>query len=113
MPVPSPTASPRPQLTRDDVLDARQVADLLHLPLSTALEFARRGVLPGHKLGRRWIFLRDEIEAGVRHAHNTHDRHRTPEPSARNAEDRARRDPIPYPEAVPRESTPSQSRLFA
>jgi hypothetical protein len=22
--------------------------------------------LPGHKLGRRWIFLRDEIEAAVR-----------------------------------------------
>lgn len=24
------------------------------------------GVVPGHKLGRRWIFLRDEIEAAVR-----------------------------------------------
>lgn len=28
----------------------------------------RRGVISGHKLGRRWIFLRDEIEAGVRRA---------------------------------------------
>jgi excisionase family DNA binding protein len=56
----------RPPLTRDDVLDGRGVAELLHLPLSTVLEYARRGLLPGRKLGRRWIFLRDEVEAAVR-----------------------------------------------
>jgi excisionase family DNA binding protein len=55
-----------PQLTREDVLDGRDVAELLHLPLSTVLEYARRGLLPGRKLGRRWIFLRDEVEAAVR-----------------------------------------------
>ncbi len=58
--------STRPRLTREDVLDGRDVAELLHLPISTVLEYARRGLLPGHKLGRRWIFLRDEIEAAVR-----------------------------------------------
>ena len=57
---------PRPRLTREDVLDGRAVAELLHLPISTVLEYARRGLLPGRKLGRRWIFLRDEIEAAVR-----------------------------------------------
>lgn len=56
----------RPPLTREDVLDGREVAELLHLPVSTVLEFARRGLLPAHKLGRRWIFLRDEVEAAVR-----------------------------------------------
>jgi excisionase family DNA binding protein len=58
----------RPRLTREDVLDGRAVAELLHLPVSTVLEYARRGVLPGRKLGRRWIFLRDEVEAAVRQA---------------------------------------------
>lgn len=58
--------SPRPRLTREDILDGRDVAELLHLPISTVLEYARRGLLPGRKLGRRWIFLRDEIEAAVR-----------------------------------------------
>jgi hypothetical protein len=58
--------STRPRLTREDVLDGRDVAELLHLPISTVLEYARRGLLPGHKLGRRWIFLCDEIEAAVR-----------------------------------------------
>jgi excisionase family DNA binding protein len=61
-------SSARPRLTREDVLDGREVAALLDLPVSTVLEYARRGVLPGHKLGRRWIFLRDEVEATVRGA---------------------------------------------
>jgi excisionase family DNA binding protein len=61
-----PSIPTHPQLTREDVLDGRDVAELLHLPISTVLEYARRGLLPGHKLGRRWIFLRDEIEATVR-----------------------------------------------
>jgi hypothetical protein len=34
-----------PPLTRDDVLDGRDVAELLHLPISTVLEYARRGLL--------------------------------------------------------------------
>jgi hypothetical protein len=38
------------------------------MPISTVLEYARRGLIPGHKLGRRWIFIRDEIEAAVRAA---------------------------------------------
>ncbi len=63
--IPTPTST-HPRLTREDVLDGRDVAELLHLPISTVLEYARRGLLPGHKLGRRWIFLRDEIEAAVR-----------------------------------------------
>jgi excisionase family DNA binding protein len=56
----------RRRFTRDDVLDGREVAALLGLPMSTVLEYARRGLLPAHKLGRRWLFLRDEIEDTVR-----------------------------------------------
>lgn len=56
------------RLTRDDVLDGRDVAELLHIPTSTVLEYARRGLLPARKLGRRWIFIRNEIESAVRGA---------------------------------------------
>jgi excisionase family DNA binding protein len=68
------------RLTRDDVVDAREVSELLHLPRSTVFEYARRGVLPAHKLGRRWIFIRDEVEAAVRAAPNevAHTRHQAP-----------------------------------
>ena len=56
------------QIPSQEVLDGRAVAELLHLPHSTVLEFARRGVIPAHKLGRRWLFLRDEVDAAVRAA---------------------------------------------
>jgi excisionase family DNA binding protein len=66
-------SSSRPRLTAVDVLDGAEVARLLHLPVSTVLDFARRGVLPGRKLGRRWIFLRDELEYAVRAAPTAQD----------------------------------------
>jgi excisionase family DNA binding protein len=55
-------------LTRDNVLDGREVAELLHLPASTVREYARRGVLPAHRLGRRWVFIHDEVAAALRAA---------------------------------------------
>jgi excisionase family DNA binding protein len=61
----------RPRLTREDVAAAREVAELLGIPMSTVFEYARRGVIPGHKLGRRWIFLHDELEASLRRAPRT------------------------------------------
>jgi hypothetical protein len=64
--LPHPVKPTRPHLTREDVLEVREVADVLHMPLSTIFDYARRGVLPGHKLGRRWIFL---PRAGRRGAH--------------------------------------------
>ncbi len=55
----------RAPLTRADVMSAREVAALLDLPTSTVYELARRGVLPGCKLGRTWRFLRPAIEAAL------------------------------------------------
>ncbi len=49
-------------LTRNDVMTAGEVADLLRLPLSTIYELARRGQVPGHRIGRTWRFVRREIE---------------------------------------------------
>src|SRR2546430_17666537 len=39
-------------LTRDEVMTAREVADLLKMPVSTIYELARRGELPARRLGR-------------------------------------------------------------
>ena len=64
-------------LTRHDVLSGRDVAELPGMPPSTVLEYARRGVIPAHKLGRRWIFIRDEVDAVVRSAPS----HSTPRPA--------------------------------
>jgi excisionase family DNA binding protein len=52
----------RVSLTRDEVMTASEVAELLHLPVSTVYYLARRGELPASRLGRAWRFLRPRIE---------------------------------------------------
>jgi excisionase family DNA binding protein len=49
-------------LTRDQVMTAREVAELLRMPTSTVYELARKGVLPASRLGRTWRFLRPRLE---------------------------------------------------
>ena len=41
------------------------VAALLDLKPYTVKEYARRGILPGRKLGRNWRFLRPELEDAI------------------------------------------------
>jgi excisionase family DNA binding protein len=52
----------RSPLTRDEVMTASEVADLLHMPVSTVYYLARRGVIPACRLGRTWRFVRPRIE---------------------------------------------------
>ena len=49
-------------LTRDEVMTAREVAELLKMPVSTIYQLARRGDLPARRLGRTWRFLRPRLE---------------------------------------------------
>jgi excisionase family DNA binding protein len=58
----SPARSSTPRVTREDVMTASQVAELLQLPVSTVYYLARRGELPGRRLGRTWRFLRSRLE---------------------------------------------------
>ncbi len=50
-------------LTAADVLSAREVAELLHMPTSTVEHLARQGTLPSRKTGRRRLFVRQHVEA--------------------------------------------------
>jgi excisionase family DNA binding protein len=52
-------------LTRADLMTARQVAELLGVPLSTVHEWGRRGVLPRVKLGRHVRFVRAHVERAI------------------------------------------------
>ena len=60
-------AGPKMSITREDVLTVADVAALLDLKPYTVKEYARRGILPGRKLGRTWRFLRPELEEAIRH----------------------------------------------
>jgi excisionase family DNA binding protein len=55
-------AAPR-RLAADDVMTGREVARLLHAPVSTVEDWARRGILPSVKIGRRRLYIREQIEA--------------------------------------------------
>lgn len=52
----------RVALTRDEVMTASEVAELLHMPVSTIYYLARSGALPASRFGRTWRFLRPRIE---------------------------------------------------
>jgi excisionase family DNA binding protein len=43
-------------------MTAREVADLMSMPVSTVYRLARQGELPAQRLGRAWRFLRPRIE---------------------------------------------------
>jgi excisionase family DNA binding protein len=62
----SPSAASSGLLTREEVMTAREVAELLRMPTSTVYELARRGVLPASRLGRTWRFLRPRLEQLLR-----------------------------------------------
>lgn len=49
-------------LTRAQVMTAREVAELLSLPVSTVYYLARQGQLPHSRLGRTYRFLRPQLE---------------------------------------------------
>lgn len=53
----------RPGLTASDVMDAREVAALLHAAVSTVEDWARRGILPSRKIGKRRLYIRRQVEA--------------------------------------------------
>jgi excisionase family DNA binding protein len=50
---------------RADLITARQVAELLGVPLSTVHEWERRGELRRVKLGRHVRFLRAHVERAI------------------------------------------------
>ena len=58
----APVSARRSSLTRDEVMTAREVSDLLKMPVSTVYELARRGEIPARRLGRTWRFLRPRLE---------------------------------------------------
>ena len=44
-------------------LDVHQAAELLHMNVKQVQRLARTGKLPASRVGRKWLFRRDEIES--------------------------------------------------
>jgi excisionase family DNA binding protein len=57
------SSTDRRPLTAADVMTAAEVAALLRVPRSTIEDWARRGIVPSKKVGRRRLYVRSRIEA--------------------------------------------------
>lgn len=67
-------------MIRDDItLNADDAAALLHAESETILQYARSGELPGTRIGKSWVFMRDDVIAFLRKqiSHDTEQRLRT------------------------------------
>jgi predicted ribosomally synthesized peptide with nif11-like leader len=53
-------------MQRKEVLNAEEAADLFGVKPFTIRTYARRGVIPGRKLGNEWRFVRDDLLAWLR-----------------------------------------------
>ena len=51
-----------------DLLTLSEVSTFLKVPKSTIYKLARERRLPGHKVGKHWRFVHEEIEAWVQNA---------------------------------------------
>lgn len=47
-------------------MTASEVGALLRVAKSSVYDLARRGLIPGHRVGRAWRFIRQEIEECLR-----------------------------------------------
>ena len=54
-------AAPDQVMTPDKVMTPDDVAEILRLKRTTALDYMRRGVIPAFKLGRRWYSYRSRL----------------------------------------------------
>ncbi len=61
--MPEISAAQRQPVTRSDLLTPADVAAILQVQRSTALDYLRRGVIPGRKIGRNWFVLRSQLDA--------------------------------------------------
>jgi excisionase family DNA binding protein len=62
-PVARAPTPPIVRLSASDVMTGREVANLLHAPVSTVEDWARRDILPSVKIGRRRLYIRQHIES--------------------------------------------------
>lgn len=53
--------------SREDLLTANDVADVLRVKRTTALDYMRRGIIPACKIGRRWYSAKPLLDQHLDH----------------------------------------------
>jgi len=50
-------------MTPDDILNIKEVADFLRIPVSTIYKLAQDGKVPAIKVGKHWRFMKKDLES--------------------------------------------------
>lgn len=92
----------------DDILDVDAASALLRADSETVLRFARSGELPGTRIGKSWVFLREDLIAFLKSqiSKDTEARRNKPRSSPASAvltpvSPNKRRKPLPALPALP------------
>ena len=49
-----------------ETLNRREVAELLHVTTQTVINYTKKGVLKSYKVGRRVLYLKEEVVAVIK-----------------------------------------------
>lgn len=60
-------------MSRETLMDIKEVASYLRVKDSTVYTWAQEGKLPAFRLGRLWRFRRADLDAWLENKRNTHD----------------------------------------
>ena len=60
------------QTQYSDILDSRQAAAMLRLSVASLEKKARKGLIPGAKPGRHWVFFRPDLVDYIRSQYKDH-----------------------------------------
>lgn len=55
----------------NETLDLYEAADFLKMHWQTLREKALAGLIPGAKLGKRWVFLKEDLVSSIRSQYST------------------------------------------
>ena len=45
-----------------DTLSLKDLMQVLHIGKGTALKLLNEGIIDGHKIGRKWLILKEDVE---------------------------------------------------
>ena len=53
-------------MEKEEILTRKDVAELLHVTRQTVINYTKKGLLKSYKLGRRVLYLKDEVLAVIK-----------------------------------------------
>ena len=62
-------------MAKEEIMEAKEVAQYLHLHIFTVHKFAREAIIPAFKIGNDWRFRRSSLEKWVKDKEKINKKH--------------------------------------